>query len=140
MADTRGDTFLGMLRRALKLISSRRAIDAAFIGAMALATASCGNSLGPAVAVTLSLYSVDGVVIPVPLKSSGGKSISVGNGRLQGTNWGHACGMSLQLVEGPITAIDVADCKLITGEEKRFTATLTDSRFPAGAHEYRFVP
>ncbi|MEO7367280.1 MAG: hypothetical protein ABIZ36_04945, partial [Gemmatimonadaceae bacterium] len=63
-----------------------------------------------------------------------------GNGRLQGTSWGHACGMSLQLIEGPLTAVDVADCKLATGEEKRFIATLTDSRFPAGAHEYRFLP
>ncbi len=108
--------------------------------AIALATASCGNGLGPSVAVTLNLYSVDGVVIPAPLKSSGGKSISIGNGRLQGTSWGHACGMSLQLAEGPITAVDVADCKLAVGEEKRFTATLSDSRFPAGAHEYRFLP
>jgi len=140
LADTHADTTLGMLRRTLKLISCRKTIDAALIGAIVLAAASCGNSLGPAVAVTLNLYSVDGVVIPVPLKSSGGKSISIGNGRLQGTNWGHACGMSLQLAEGPITSVDVADCKLITGEEKRFSATLTDSRFPAGAHEYRFVP
>ena len=140
LADTRGDTFSGMLPRTLKLISSRRVLEGAFICAAALATASCGNSLGPAVAVTLNLYSVDGVVIPVPLKSSGGKSITIGNGRLQGTNWGHACGMSLQLAEGPITAVDVADCKLIAGEEKRFTATLFDSRFPSGAHEYRFVP
>ena len=109
-------------------------------GLVSAATVSCNNNLGPAVAVTLNLYSVDGAVTPVPLKSVGGKAISIGNGRLQGTNWGHACGMSLQLIDGPITAIDIADCRLTAGEEKRFSATLSDSRFPAGAHEYRFVP
>jgi len=104
------------------------------------ATSGCNNSLGPTVAVTLNLYSIDGVIIPVPLKSAGGRAISIGNGRLQGTNWGQACGMALQLIEGPITAADIPDCRLAAGEEKRFTTSLSDSRFPAGQHEYRFVP
>ncbi|MEO5904259.1 MAG: hypothetical protein ABIQ55_09630 [Gemmatimonadaceae bacterium] len=129
-----------MAPRNLKWIPYCGALERALICTFALTTASCDNGLGPAVAVTLNLYSVDGVVIPVPLKSAGGKSISIGNGRLQGTNWGHACGMSLQLSEGAITAVDVTDCRLFTGEEKRFTATLSDSRFPAGPHEYRFIP
>ena len=101
---------------------------------------SCNNSVGPAIAVTLDLYSIDGVVIPVSLKSPGGRTVSIGIGRLQGTNWGSACGMSLQLLDGPVTAADIPDCRLTTGEEMRFTATLSDSRFPAGPHEYRFVP
>ena len=135
----------GALTVAPSLIRKIRQIRAPkpflfLLSAIALTSTSCGNGLGPSVAVTLNLYSVDGVIIPAPFKSAGGKSISIGNGRLQGTSWGHACGMSLQLIEGPITAVDVPDCKLAIREEKRFTSTLTDSRFPAGAHEYRFVP
>ena len=126
--------------RTVKTFLHHWSFKGSLVCALAIATTSCGNSVGPAVAVTLNLYSVDGVVIPAPFKSAGGLSIAIGNGRLQGTNWGHACGMSLQLTTGPITAVDVADCKLLTGQEKRFSVTLTDSRFPSGAHEYRFVP
>jgi hypothetical protein len=116
----------------------RRSIEVICIASFAFTLLSCSDTSGPAVAVTLDLYSVDGVVIPVPTKSAGGKSISIGNGRLQGTNRGFACGMSLQLSEGPITAAEIPDCRLLTGEEKIFTATITDSRFPAGPHVYRF--
>lgn len=105
----------------------------------AIPAIACSDTSGPAVAVTLALYSVDGVLVPAPLKSVGGKPISIGSGRLQGTNRGFACGMSLQLSEGPITAIDIPNCRLLTGREKTFSAALSDSRFPAGAHTYRFV-
>ncbi len=100
----------------------------------------CSDTSGPAVAVTLKLYSVDGQIIPAPLKSAAGKSVTIGDGRLQGTNRGFACGMSLQLSQGPLTAIDVPDCRLLTGQDKKFTIVLTDTRFPAGLHEYRFTP
>jgi hypothetical protein len=83
---------------------------------------------------------VDGIMIPVSLKTPGGKTVSLATGRLQGTSWGHACGAAFSLAEGPITVAEVPDCKLLPGEEKKFTLTLTDSRFPAGPHEYRFVP
>lgn len=116
----------------------RRSVATVCIAAVACSLLSCSDTSGPAVAVTLNLYSVDGVVIPAPTKSAGGKSITIGNGRLQGTNRGFACGMSLQLSEGPITALEIPDCRLITGEEKTFSATITDSRFPAGPHTYRF--
>lgn len=100
----------------------------------------CGDSVGPAVAVSLELYSVNGVVIPMQLRTPGGALVTIGGGRLQGTNWGHACGAALRLAEGPLTAVAVPDCTLRPGEEKTLTITLTDSRFPAGTHEYRFVP
>jgi len=118
----------------------RRTIELLSGAALAFIILSCSDTSGPAVAVTLDLYSVDGVAIPVPTKSAGGKAITIGNGRLQGTNRGFACGMSLQLSQGPITAAEIPDCRLITGQEKIFTATITDSRFPSGPHEYRFVP
>jgi len=107
--------------------------------ALALSVAGCSDASGPGVAVHLSLYSVDGVVIPVQLRTPGGKLVTLANGELQGTNWGHACGAAFRLAEGPITALDVGSCRLKRGEERRFTLTLTDSRFPAGAHEYRFA-
>lgn len=100
----------------------------------------CGDSAGPAVAVSLNLVSVNGIVIPMQLRTPGGALVTIGGGRLQGTNWGHACGAALRLAEGPLTAVDVADCTLRPGEEKTVSITLTDSRFPAGTHLYRFVP
>lgn len=107
---------------------------------IAAALTGCGNSVGPAVAVSLELYSVNGVVIPMQLRTPGGALVTIGGGQLQGTNWGHACGAALRLAEGPLTAVAVPDCTLRPGEEKTLTITLTDSRFPAGTHEYRFVP
>lgn len=104
------------------------------------AAAGCGDSTGPAIAVALTLRSVDGVAIPVQLRTPGGKLVTLATGRLQGTTWGHACGAAFGLGDGPITVIDVADCKLIPGQERNVTLTFTDSRFPAGAHEYRFGP
>lgn len=105
-----------------------------------IALLGCGDSTGPAVAVTLNLHSVDGVVVPVQLVTPGGKLVTLAGGKLQGTSWGHACGIVLRLAEGPITAGDVSDCKLVPGKERIVTTTLPDSRFPAGQHEYRFVP
>jgi hypothetical protein len=122
----------------MSISKTRRSIEMLCIAAFAFTLLSCSDTSGPAVAVTLDLYSVDGIVIPVPTKSAAGKAISIGNGRLQGTNRGFACGMSLQLSEGPITAAEIPDCRLITGQEKIFTATITDSRFPPGPHVYRF--
>lgn len=100
----------------------------------------CGDTSGPAVAVTLRLHSIDGVVIPAELRTPGGRLVAIGTGRLQGTNWGHACGAGLTLTEGQITAIEIPGCKLKPDEERTFSITLVDSRFPAGAHQYRFVP
>ncbi|MEO8193111.1 MAG: hypothetical protein ABI681_04615 [Gemmatimonadales bacterium] len=100
----------------------------------------CSETSGPATAVTLSLQSVDGVSLPTQLRTPGGRLVSVGRGFLQGTNWGHACGFAVGLAEGPLTAVDVPGCRLKRGEERTFTITLSDSRFPAGAHDYRFVP
>lgn len=102
--------------------------------------AACGDSSGPGVAVNLNLHSVDGVVMPVQLRTPGGRLVTLANGELQGTNWGHACGAAFRLAEGPITAVDVGSCRLKPGEELKTTITFSDSRFPAGAHEYRFVP
>jgi hypothetical protein len=90
--------------------------------------------------VTLNLHSIDGKVVPAQGVTIGGRKVTVAGGKLQGTNWGHACGMALRLVEGPVTAADVPGCRLKPGEEKIFLLTLPDSRFPAGSHEYRFVP
>ena len=100
----------------------------------------CADSPGPGVAVTLNLHSIDGTVVPVQLRTPGGTLVTVADGRLQGTNWGHACGVALRLVEGAVTAAEVPDCKLEPREEKVVTLTLADSRIPAGTHEYRFVP
>ena len=102
--------------------------------------AGCTDTNDVATAVTLSLYSVDGVVIPAPMKSSTGRPATIGKGFLQGNNWGHACGFSVGLVEGPLTFADVPACRLHPGEEKTFTVTFLDSRFPSGPHMYRFVP
>lgn len=52
--------------------------------AIALTTASCGNGLGPSVAVTLNLYSVDGVVVPAPLKSAGENQSRLGTADFRG--------------------------------------------------------
>lgn len=100
----------------------------------------CKETSGPAVAVTLQLYSVDGVVVPVPLVSQAGKRATVSFGRLQGTNWGAACGFAAGLAEGPVSAVDIPACRLEPGEERTFSATFSDSRFPAGTHVYRFIP
>ena len=90
--------------------------------------------------MTLELYSVDGVVIPTSLLSPGGKRATVGSGFLQGTNWGAACGFSAQLAEGALTFLAVPDCRLKPGKERTFAITFSDSRFPAGTHQYRFIP
>ncbi len=90
--------------------------------------------------MTLELYSVDGVVVPAPLLAPGGKRATVARGFLQGTSWGAACGFAVGLAEGPITFLDVADCRLEAGEERKFKITFSDTRFPTGTHEYRFIP
>ena len=100
----------------------------------------CSETSGPAVAVNLNLHSVDGIVVPVQLRTPGGRLVTLANGKLQGTSWGYACGAGFRLAEGPITALDIPSCRLTSGIERKFTITFTDSRFPAGQHEYRFVP
>jgi hypothetical protein len=103
-------------------------------------SSACSDTNDVATAVTLSLYSVDGVVIPAPMTSAGGRSATIGKGFLQGTNWGHACGFSVGLTEGPLTAVDVPSCRLHPGEERTFSIVILDSRFPGGQHTYRFIP
>ena len=100
----------------------------------------CTDPNDVATAVTLSLESVDGTAIPARFTSSGGKPATIGRGFLQGNNWGHACGFSVGLAEGPLTFAEIPDCRLRPGEERSFSVTLLDSRFPGGTHTYRFVP
>jgi hypothetical protein len=101
---------------------------------------SCGDTNDIAKAVTQTLYSVDGVVIPAPRTSAGGRPATIGRGFLQGNNWGHACGFSVGLAEGPLTFAESPDCRLHPGEERTFKVTFLDSRFPPGEHAYRFIP
>lgn len=115
-----------------------RKLSLAFLAALSIS--SCSNTSGPSVAITLTLYTLDRNFLPAAVKSADGRTMTVGVGRLQGTDLGPSCGMSLQLINGPITAASIPDCKLVTGEEFKFTATLNDPRFPTGPHEYRFVP
>lgn len=119
---------------------SRALCRTSFALLAALSLAACGNTSGPPVAITLTLYTVDRNFLPAAIKGTDGKTFTIGVGRLQGTDTGPSCGMSLQLINGPITSAAVPDCKLVAGEEITFTATLNDSRFPSGPHEYRFVP
>lgn len=112
----------------------------AVIAMLSLASIVACSDEGPAAAVTLMLYSVDGVVIPAPLKTATGRPATIGTGRLQGNNWGHACGFSVGLAEGPLTVVQVPSCRLTPGEERIFNLTFTDSRFPSGEHVYRFIP
>jgi hypothetical protein len=108
-------------------------ITLAFVGA-------CTDANDVATAVTLTLESVDGAAIPARLTSVAGKPATIGRGFLQGTNWGHACGFSVGLAEGPLTFTEIPGCRLQPGEARTFTVTLLDSRFPAGSHTYRFIP
>ena len=103
-------------------------------------TAACKDTSGPATAVTLSLHSVDGAVIPTSLTTASGQRVTIGRGFLQGTNWGHACGFAVGLAEGPLTTVAVPSCMLKQNEERTFTITFNDVRFPTGPHQYRFVP
>ena len=100
----------------------------------------CSDTSGPAVAVTLRLSAVDGVGIPIQLHTPGGRLVTLSTGLLQGTNWGAACGFAASLAEGPVTAVDVPDCRLKPAESRTFRVTFSDSRFPAGKHDYTFVP
>ena len=118
----------------------RHARWALVLAASIASSSSCSDSDNVATAVTLSLYSVDGVVIPAPMTSAAGKAATIGRGFLQGNNWGHACGFAVGLLEGPVTAAEISSCRLYPGEERTFTVTVLDSRFPAGPHTYRFVP
>ncbi len=102
--------------------------------------AACADPNDLAKAVTLNLYSVDGVAIPAPMTSAGGRPATIGKGFLQGNNWGHACGFAVGLAEGPLTFAEIPDCRLHPDEERTFKVTFLDSRFPAGEHTYRFIP
>ena len=121
-------------------MKQRRILQRLGVLALVAALSGCGDSVGPGIAVALNLHSIDGVFLPAQLRTPGGNLVTVAGGKLQGTNWGHACGVALRLVEGPITAAGVPDCKLTPGQEKTLTLSLADSRFPVGAHEYHFVP
>ena len=100
----------------------------------------CKDTSGQAAAVTLTLYSVDGIVVPVQLTSFEGRRVNLARGFLQGTNWGHACGFAAGLAEGPLTTVAVPACRLHAGEARTFDIQFNDSRFPSGTHTYRFVP
>ena len=122
-------------------MSLRRPSSSALFPGISLAfLIACADPNDVAVAVTLTLESVDGVAIPARLTSAAGKPATIGRGFLQGNNWGHACGFSVGLAEGPLTFAEIPDCRLRPDEERTFTITLPDSRFPAGSHTYRFVP
>jgi hypothetical protein len=114
-----------------------RGIFATLVTGFSLA---CGDANDVATAVTLTLYSVDGVVIPAPMASAAGKPATIGRGFLQGNNWGHACGFSVGLAEGPLTFAEIPACRLHPGQERTFKVTFLDSRFPPGEHTYRFIP
>lgn len=118
---------------------ARIALKSALAIFASLLLSSCSNSSGPSLALTFTLYTLDGNYLPAAIRNADGKTITIGIGRLQGTDAGPSCGMSLQLITGPITSAEIPDCKLVKGEEFRFKATLTDSRFPSGSHEYRFI-
>ena len=105
-----------------------------------LVASACKETSGPAVAVTLRLLSVDGVAVPAPLTTASGQRATIATGFLQGTNWGHACGFTVGLAEGPLTTAPVPECRLKPDEERTFSITFNDVRFPSGAHQYRFVP
>jgi hypothetical protein len=125
-----------LVRRSLP----QRVLAASIAAAGMLAAASCKETSGPATAVTLTLYSVDGVAVPAQLTSYEGRRVSLARGFLQGTNWGHACGFAAGLAEGPLTTVAVPACRLAPGEERTFDIQFNDPRFPSGTHSYRFVP
>lgn len=117
-----------------------RALASVATASMVLSTVACKDTSGPASAVTLTLYAVDGVPIPVTLRTAGGNLVTLSTGRLQGTNWGHACGFAAGLAEGPLTTVAVSACRLMPGEERSFDLIFNDPRFPSGSHAYRFIP
>ena len=122
-----------MLLRRPPMRAVLRAIALLFLTA-------CTDANDVAVAVTLRLDSVDGVAVPARFTSAGGKPATIGRGFLQGNNWGHACGFSVGLAEGPLTFAEIPDCRLHPGEARTFSVALLDSRFPGGTHTYRFIP
>jgi len=119
-------------RKVSLLLSSLAIIGAALIS-------SCSGSTGPAVAQTFHLLTIDGTSLPAAIRNADGRIITIGVGRLQGTDLGPSCGMSLQLGNGPITTVEVPSCKLEAGKDFTFTTTLSDPRFPSGPHVYRFA-
>jgi hypothetical protein len=141
LAERRDNAFLIMPDRApLSRLFSHIIFRSSLALVAAVSISACNNSAGPAVALTLTLYTIDGNFLPAAIKNTDGRTFTIGVGRLQGTDLGPSCGMSLQLITGPITSAEVPGCKLVTGEEFKFTATLSDPRFPTGPHQYRFVP
>ena len=106
-----------------------RAFAALTFAAAILAAASCKETSGPATAVTLTLYSVDGVVVPVHLRTAGGQVVTLARGLLQGTNWGHACGFAAGLAEGRIAdsvlerSVRSTSCSAMSGFRQGHTRT-----------------
>jgi hypothetical protein len=124
----------------VRTIAFLRALASVVTASMVLSTVACKDVGGPATATTLTLYSVDGVVIPVRLPTAGGRLVTLTTGRLQGTSWGHACGFAAGLADGPLTTVGVSACRLAPGEERSFDLIFNDARFPSGTHTYRFIP
>jgi hypothetical protein len=141
LAESHDNAFLIMPDRSPSLKPLAQSIVKSSLAILAaISISSCSGSTGPAVAQTLTLYTVDRNFLPAAIKNPDGRVFTIGVGRLQGSDIGPSCGMSVQLATGPIASAEVPNCKLGAGEEFTFTATLNDSRFPAGPHEYRFVP
>jgi hypothetical protein len=105
-----------------------------------IALAACSGDVGPGVYVRLRAVTVDGKPLPVALPAPGNKVATIAEAYLAGTNWGAACGISVRLTSGAITAGEIPDCKLHPGETRTIVAQLPDSRFPSGQHEYLFIP
>jgi hypothetical protein len=126
-----------MLVRRSPLLRSLALVVAAL---MMVTTVGCKDIGGPSIAVTLILDSVDGVAVPVQLRTAGGRLVTLSTGRLQGTSWGFACGFAAGLADGPLTTVAVSSCRLTPGEERSFDLVFNDARFPSGSHTYRFIP
>lgn len=106
----------------------------------AIALGGCGGDVGPGVFVRLRAVSVDDEPLPASLPAPGNKVATIAEAYLVGTNWGAACGISVRLVSGAITAGEIPDCKLHPGDTRTVVVALPDTRFPSGPHEYRFIP
>jgi hypothetical protein len=118
-------------------VPGARLVTAAFA---AIALGGCSGDVGPGVFVRLRAVSVDGKPLPASLPAPGNKVATIAEAYLVGTNWGAACGISVRLVSGPITAGEIPDCKLHPGDTRTVVVQFPDARFPSGPHEYRFVP
>jgi hypothetical protein len=118
-------------------VPEARVLTAVFV---VISLGGCSGDVGPGVWVRLRAVSVDGKPLPASLPAPGNKVATIAEAYLVGTNWGAACGISVRLVSGSITAGEIPDCKLHPGDTRTVVADLPDARFPSGPHAYLFVP